>query len=308
MQDTLFKQAAFFLLNPDNSPSASTLCESLGEHTFKPCDSTQIVSTGFVNPFEFGADLIFNTQNASRAALRVEKKVLPAQVIKAILTERIKKIWIDEGRVVGREEKQRLKEDVISNLLPKAFSTTSQIDAIFDDTRNLLIVNQASEKQSDLMVDSLRDALGELEAKFPVTQDSLSQMMSGWILDGEAPGCFELADFCEFKRVGGEPITRVFRQDLTSENIVNLVRSGMTVTRLGLIWDDCIEFILSSDWTMRQIKYITESDEFHNNKDCSKDTEAGQYYASVVQTQMLDWLGTIFEELVEFAGGYEEYL
>ncbi|HDR1515044.1 TPA: recombination-associated protein RdgC, partial [Pasteurella multocida] len=67
-----------------------------------------------------------------------EEKILPAHVVKAELEQRIEQLEQKENRKLKKVEKQALKDDVVSMLLPRAFSKNQQT-ALWIDTENQLI-------------------------------------------------------------------------------------------------------------------------------------------------------------------------
>ena len=80
---------------------------------------------GWVSPINGQADNV-SFVHASQGCLMVcakrQEKVLPAAVINEFLNEKVEAIQDAEGRTVGRKERQSLKDDVMMELLPKAFT------------------------------------------------------------------------------------------------------------------------------------------------------------------------------------------
>ena len=56
-----------------------------------------------------------------------EEKMLPANVVKRELDERIESLEQKENRKLKKTEKQTLKDDVVMNLLPRAFTKISKL-------------------------------------------------------------------------------------------------------------------------------------------------------------------------------------
>ena len=295
-----FKQLTIYPLNKDKLPDLEMLANKLQEAAFKPCMGLDWDSIGFSSPVSFSPEMVFPAQNTWRIALKKEEKVLPAAVVRDILDEKINEIREIEGRNVGRKEKIELKENITDDLLPRAFTKSSKTEAIIDSQFGFLLINQANSNRAEMLLTKLRDALGGLEAKLPRTQQSPGSLMTEWLLQSSAAGHFELDSDCELKGLGdAAPVVRISHQDLTAEEVVNLVKNGKIVTQLGLCWQDRLRFVLTQDFTLKRIQFL----------DVVQEEAAGQgddmqsiTFAS--QILMAEALGELLSELVHHLGGW----
>lgn len=295
-----FNQLSIYPLIKDNLPDLETLADKLNEAAFKPCMGLDWDSIGFANPVSFSPEMVFPAQNTWRIALKKEEKVLPAAVVRDILEEKITEIRELEERNVGRKEKIELKETITDDLLPRAFTKSSKIEAIIDTQHGFLLINQANSNRAEMLLSKLRDALGGLDAKLPRTQQSPGSLMTEWLLNAAAAGHFELDSDCELKGLGdAAPVVRISHQDLTAEEVVNLVKNGKVVTQLGLCWQERVRFILTQDFTFKRIQFL----------DVIQEEAAGQgddmqsiIFAS--QILMAEALGDLLAELVHHLGGW----
>lgn len=295
-----FKQLTIYPLDKENLPALETLADKLAQAEFKPCMGMDWDSIGFASPVSFSPEMVFPAQNTLRIALKKEEKVLPAAVVRDILEEKISEIREAEGRNVGRKEKMELKETITDDLLPRAFTKSSKTEALIDTQRGLLLINQANTNRAEMLLTKLRDALGGLEARLPRTQQSPGSLMTEWLLNGAAAGHFELDSDCELKGLGdAAPVVRISHQDLTAEEVVNLVKNGKVVTQLGLSWQDRVRFVLTQDFTLKRIQFL----------DVIQEEAAGQgddiqsiTFAS--QILMAEALGDLLAELVHHLGGW----
>ena len=295
-----FKQLTIYPLNKDKLPDLEMLANKLQEAAFKPCMGLDWDSVGFSSPVSFSPEMVFPAQNTWRIALKKEEKVLPAAVVRDILDEKINEIREIEGRNVGRKEKIELKENITDDLLPRAFTKSSKTEAILDSQYGFLLINQANSNRAEMLLTKLRDALGGLEAKLPRTQQSPGSLMTEWLLQGSAAGHFELDSDCELKGLGdAAPVVRISHQDLTAEEVINLVKNGKIVTQLGLCWQDRVRFVLTQDLTLKRIQFL----------DVIQEEAAGQgddmqsiTFAS--QILMAEALGELLSELVHHLGGW----
>lgn len=295
-----FKQLTIYPLNKDKLPDLEMLANKLQEAAFKPCMGLDWDSIGFSSPVSFSPEMVFPAQNTWRIALKKEEKVLPAAVVRDILDEKINEIREIEGRNVGRKEKIELKENITDDLLPRAFTKSSKTEGIIDSQYGFLLINQANSNRAEMLLTKLRDALGGLEAKLPRTQQSPGSLMTEWLLQSSAAGHFELDSDCELKGLGdAAPVVRISHQDLTAEEVINLVKNGKIVTQLGLCWQDRVRLVLTQDFTLKRIQFL----------DVIQEEAAGQgddmqsiTFAS--QILMAEALGELLSELVHHLGGW----
>lgn len=281
-------------------PEKRHLDESLGNSWFTEPQGLDWFSEGFTHPNAFTDLAVFEAQKTMLISLMREEKVLPSAAIKHKLDERIIKIQTEEGRNVGRKEKQELREAIIDNLLPKALTKRSRTNGLLDT--GWLWVDTASRHKAENLLTKLREALGGLPAQQPVARQSPSSLMTNWLLQGEAQGRFELDS--DVTRVGAgdvAPKVKISRKDLTATDVVQHAKNGMIVTELGLVWNERVAFILTQDFTLKRIQWLdVVQEEAQDNCD---DAQSQAYATQLLMTAALSMM---FSELVELLGGWQE--
>ncbi|WP_107874431.1 recombination-associated protein RdgC [Neisseria weaveri] len=296
-----FKQVSFYPIAADKLPDFEKMAELLAQSEFTPCEGLDWFSEGFAAPFGFSPELVFPADFTLRISLKKEEKVLPAGVIRDLVEERVAEIQNAEARNVGRKEKQELKEQITDDLLPRAFTRSSRCQAVLDSKHGYLFINHAAATKAENMLTKLREALGGLEARLPDTQQSPSSLMTEWLLRGAAEGGFELDSDCELKGVGDmAPVIKISKQDLTADEVVQHVKSGKTVTQLGLVWREQISFVLSQDFTLKRIRYL---DVLQEEAEGYADDAAGLAFA--LQVLMAETLSVMLDELAGYLGGWK---
>lgn len=296
-----FKQLTFYPINHVNTlPEMDVIADKLATIPFTPVTGLNWSSEGFAAPQPFSPELIFPADFTWSVALKKSEKVLPAGVIREILDARVAEIGEQEGRTLSRKEKQILKENIIDELLPRAFTRSHQIHAVCDMRHGLLLVNTANANKSENLLAKMREALGGLDVRLPHTQYSPSELMTRWLLQGECAGGFELDDFCELKGLGETaPIVKINKQDLTADEVVQHIKNGKIVTQLGLIWREQIAFVLAENFTLKRIQFL---DVLQEQAEQSGDDAASLAWASqLIGTETLSILIT---ELVEHLGNW----
>ncbi|WP_455524416.1 recombination-associated protein RdgC [Neisseria lactamica] len=293
-----FKQVTPFRLL--ELPEKRYLDESLGNSWFTEPQGLDWFSEGFTPPNAFTDLAVFEAQKSMLINLMREEKVLPSAAIKHKLDEQVVKIQTAEGRNVGRREKHELREAIIDDLLPKALIKSSCTYGLF--AGEWLFVDTANHRKAENLLTKLREALGGLSAQHPVTRQSPASLMTNWLLQGEAQGRFMLDSDVTLVGAGDvAPKIKISRKDLTAEDVVQHAKNGMTVTELGLVWNDRVAFILTQDLTLKRIQWL---DVVQEEAEGSCDDAESMAYAT--QLLMEAALSTILGELVDLLGGWQE--
>ncbi len=293
-----FSQCTVFRL--PETPNAALLADKLADAPFAPCGGLDWFTEGFAAPQSFTPELVFKVEQTMGIALRREEKVLPGSVIQRAVDERVARIEQQEGRSVGRKERQELKEQVTDELLPRAFVRATHTRALFAD--GMLLVDSAAASKAENLLAKLREALGGLKAQLVHTRQTPSALMTSWLLQGHCEGGFELDSDCELKGVGDVvPVVKVSKQDLTADEVVQHVKNGKTVTQLGLVWREQIAFILTQDFTLKRIQYldVLQEEAESNGDDAANLAAASQLIVSAN-------LSALIGELIELMGGWQE--
>lgn len=262
-----FKNIALFELQKPFKLDAAELAEKLGERRFSPCLSQQMLSDGWVAPLGRKAvDLVHAVNNCFLICLQVEEKVLPAAVIKELLGDKVAEIEDREMRRVRRREKDQLRDELMLELTPRAFTRSRRSFAYIDRDRGWLIIDSASPKGIDELTSQLRETLGSLSLSLPQVASAPAAVMSDWLANGNVPADVDLEDECELR--DGEGVVRCKGQELTSDEIRVHLQAGKQVTRLNFIWADRIGLVLSDDLLIRRLRF-TElvQEKLHSNGD-----------------------------------------
>lgn len=297
-----FKQISFYPINIQQLPEADTLADKLNSSEFAPITGLDWFSEGFATPHGFSPELLFPADFTWLVSLKRSDKVLPASVIREFLDEKVAEIQENENRKIGKKEKNELKEQITDDLLPRAFTRSSRLYALCDTRHGFLFVNHASANKAENMVVKLREALGGLEAKLPHTKQSPSALMTEWLAAGAAAGGFELDSDCELRGSGDVvSVVKVAKQDLTADEVTQHLKTGKTVSQMGLVWREQIAFILTADFTFKRIQYL---DVLQEQAEQHGDDAPSMAFAE--QILMAESLSQMILELVEHLGGWQE--
>ncbi len=253
-----FKNLSLLRLAEPFPYTAETLAARLERYGFQPCPSHQPSAIGWTPPLGRKAvDLIHGVGGRLLMCLRTEEKVLPAMVVNQALAERIATIEEQEGRPVRRREKQEMRENLVSELVPRALTRSRLGYAYLDPVAGWLVIDSASPRGVEEITGMLRKSLDSLAVAPPKLAWTPAAVMTAWVAEGVAPDGFALGDVCELRESGAAGgLVRCRGQDLTSAEIRGHVQAGKQVTRLGLTWDERLTFILDETLVARRLRFL----------------------------------------------------
>ena len=244
----------------------SNLDELLPEAALKPVGPLELASRGFVSPFgralrqaqdDRDEALSHRVGDAIWLTLGGEDKILPAAVVNDLLAKKLTQIEEKEGRMPGGRTRKRIKEDLLHELLPRAFVKPSRTDALLDLEHGFLAVDTSSRKNAEAVASEIRHALGSFPALPLNAEVAPRNVLTGWIAGEPLPDGLALGEECELKdAMDGGAVVKCQNQELQSEEIAKHLEAGKQVTRLALVLDDHVSFVLGEDLVVRKLKFL----------------------------------------------------
>jgi recombination associated protein RdgC len=299
-----FKNLQIYRFTRPLEQDADTLEKNLEEFKFKPCGSQDISKLGWV--FPMGKSGSMYTHLATKQiliCLKKEEKMLPAGVIKEQLNERIEAIELEQGRAVKKKEKDSLKEEIIMQLLPRAFSRTSQTFAWIDPESDMLYIDASSTRKAEELISLLRKTLGSLPVVPVQLKNQADVVMTDWLVEGNIPAGFALEDEGELRSaLEGGGIIRCKQQDLLSDEIKNHLSADKFVTKLALNWAESISFIIGEEFALKRLKFADVLQE--QNEDIDKDDFAARFDADFAL--MTGEIRQLIPAIIDAFGGEQE--
>ncbi len=252
----MFKNARLFRLDTPFGLDAAELEERLAERRFRPCGPVETATLGWAAPLgEETAALVHAVSGCFLICARKQERLLPSAAVAEMLDERIAEVEAGEARDVGRAERRRLREQLINEMLPRAFTRSRRTQLYIDTESRWLIVDAASEKQAEEVVSLLRETLESLPAKLPAPAKAPADIMTAWLLEGTAPDDFVSGDACELRDADDKAsVVRCSGQDLSSDEILNHIRAGKHAVKLALEWDERLSFTLADDLSLKRLR------------------------------------------------------
>ena len=257
---TWFKNIYAYRLTRDINLEPEHIEAQLDEFRITPCGKQEMQKVGWDNALgKHGTMLTHSCDGNILLKARKEEKMLPATVINTTLAEKVDKLEQEQGRSLKKKEKDSIKEEIIFDLLPRAFSRFNQNYALIMPKLQLVLVEASSIKKAEEVLALLRKSLGSLPVAPIETQMPIENAMTQWVKTGTPPQHFSLGNEAELKAIlehGGT--IRCKQQELTSEEIINHINADKMVTKLAISWQERIDFILCDDMSLKRIKFSEE--------------------------------------------------
>ena len=236
----------------------SDLETQLAECALKPVGPLELSSRGFVPPFgQHGDALSHGIHDALWLTVGGEDKLLPGAVVNDLLQKKLAAIEEKEGRKPGGRTRKRLKDELVTELLPRAFVRPVRSDALLDTTLGVIAIDTSSRKNAESVVSEIRRALGSFPA-LPVNAETAPRaILTGWIAGDALPDGLSLGDECELRDPSDSgAVVKIQRMELVGDEINKHLEAGKQVTRLALVLDDHVSFVLGEDLVVRKFKLL----------------------------------------------------
>jgi recombination associated protein RdgC len=253
-----FKNLGVFRLTEAFTLTQEDLEQKLEALSFHPCGPHEESSFGWTSPLGKNSQQLVHSANGFMMLCgKKEERVLPAAVVNELVQERILETENQQARKLSKKERTEIKDELIFDLLPKAFTFSRKIYAYIDPKGGWLIVDAASAKSTEDLLSLLRKALSSLPAVPLNTIEKPTTTMTQWLLNNQAPDDITIEDECELRspeEAGG--IIRCKRHDLTLPEIKNHLDTGKEVIKLAVSWADRISFIIDENLAIKRLRFL----------------------------------------------------
>ena len=251
-----FKNLTVYRLPADWSWSAASLEEALARRPLQPCSPLEMRSMGWV-PAATTDRLLHTVGEQHLVALGVDQKLLPASIVRQEAQQRARVQAQTQGFPVGRRQMRALKMQVLDELRARALTRRRITRGWIDPGNGWLVVDSASDRRAEELVETLRDTLGSLAVQKVDTERSPSACMASWLMQSEAAGAFAIEQDLELQ--SGEPaksIVRYRRHPLDGREVRAYVTGGKRPTQLGLTWNGRISFVLTEKLQIKRVEFL----------------------------------------------------
>lgn len=294
-----FKNIFVFAFTRPFALSAQALIEHLNTQLYTPCKSTDLSHFGWCQPFgKHGKALVEEQAGNLLICAKHEEKIIPASVVNDHLDLRISQLEFEQGRSPTKKEKEQFKEDIIFDLLPRAFSKYSITQAYISPVNNIIVVNSSSRSKAEDLLALLRKCLGTLRVTSFSPSVAPDETMTNLIVEQNLPEVFSMGHGAKLSGIGDHaPQIGMKNCDLNSEEVKAHIDAERYVTRLSLEYDNCMSFDVCDDLSIKAIKYfdvLTEQNDDIDKDDIKCRLEADLLLMSSETNRMINDVLAIF--------------
>jgi recombination associated protein RdgC len=292
-----FKNLSIFRLTEEFTLSPEDLELKLEQMAFRPCGSHEESTFGWTSPLGKSSEQLVHSANGFLMVCgKKEERVLPASVVNEMMQEKILETEEQQGRKLAKKERTAIKDELIFELLPRAFTFSNKTYAYIDPKGGWLIVDAASAKKAEDLLSSLRKSLGSLPAVPLNTIEKPIKVMTEWLVNNQAPDDITIEDECELRapeEAGG--IIRCKRHDLSLPEIKNHLDIGKEVIKLAVSWADRLSFIIDENLAVKRLKFLDLIQD--QVSDVDTDSEAAQFDVdfAIMSLELANFLPRLLE-------------
>lgn len=252
-----FKHLQLYRLLDEHDWSFDQLLETLETQRFTPVGESQARRTGWTSPAGRQSDQLLHEVRGHRLmTLKRQERLLPATVVRETLEERVEQLTHEQGQPPSRRDRQALKEQIVEELLPRAFTRVTRTDLWWDCERRLIGINAASAKRAEEVLDLLRETLGSLKVVPLAPQTPAGRTMTGWLTDATSrPEGLTLGDQLELRAKGDDGVLRARLIDPDGEEVRVALEVGRQASRLALVIEEQMSLVLQEDMSIRSIRF-----------------------------------------------------
>ncbi len=300
-----FKNFIFYRFTNPFLVAEEQLEEALQAEAFTPCGSQDLSRYGWVSPSNGLQDTFCHSVHGFHLiSAQKETKILPPAVVRQTVEDKVAVLEQAQARKVYRKEREQLKDEVVIDLLPRAFSRFQRTAALIAPQQGWLIVDASSHKRAEELLSYLRSTLGSLPVALPEVKQSPSAVMSHWVETGQnLPTGLQVLDECELRdNLVESGVIRIKGQDLSDDEFTAHLEAGKRVVKLAVEWEEQLRFVIQEDLTVKRVK-LSEQMQEQRAQDAPED-ELAQLDADIAQmglefTRLIPVILEAFGGLVE---------
>jgi recombination associated protein RdgC len=295
----VFKNAKVYRLADAFDWDQLELHERLAAQAFRPCGPLEAATLGWVSPLVPDAELLAHAINGClMVAARRQERLLPGSVVSEALAERVAELEDVEGLEVSARERRRLRDELMAQMLPRAFTRSRLLRAYIDPVGGWAVVDTASDKMAEEVLSLLRRSLDGLPVKPLTAGVPVSERLSAWLASGAAPQGLALEDRCELRdRDDTRAVVRCSGVELDAPEVRSHLESGKGVVALGLTWGDGLSFVLDERLALRRLRFADELIEAAADDAGEDEALRREAEAAIMTGQLRELLGWLAAEL-----------
>lgn len=250
-----FRNLQIYRLPSPWNISAADLGFQLFRRRFQPCASQDQTSQGWAAPCG-GDQLVHIVGGQFLIALCIEQRLLPAAVVRQEAEQRAEHLAAEQGYKPGRKQMKDLREQILREFLPRAFTRRRNVLAWIDPVNGWLGIDAPSQARAEDLLGYLRDSLDTLPLALVRTEHSPARAMADWLADGSAPGEFRVDMDCHLRSITEEKREVAYKRGLEDDQIREHIAAGKMPTRLAMTFNDRISFVLTEKLEIKRLDFL----------------------------------------------------
>lgn len=238
------------------------------------------------------------------------ERMVPGKIVRQRVLTKVREIEKDQERKVYAREKQQIKDEILSEMLPRAFIDQKVIQVLISGP--YIFISTTSANKGEDVLSMLRERLGSLPVRPVAVKTTPIESFTQWFTRNELPDNFSLTG--DFKANNSSDETDLVTGKGTSpesEGLSELVlEHGRRVTVLGLNWTNpdhdaatATSFTVNEMLGVKGIKWADEIVDMAAN-DAGEDAD----HVTLMRTTYLLLaveVVTLFKDLLIALGGEE---
>lgn len=262
-----FKNLQVFKLTEALNVDAAGLDDVLAQRVLRECGPQEPRNLGWVSPVAQSVEaneqpLVHSVSGCMIIAMGSEERLLPASVVREELEERIMLAEQADGKKPSRKERTAIKEEIEFELMPRAFTRRKRMHALIDPVDGWVIVDGAAANRAEELLTLLRECLGSLKVLPLQQEDVVRDALTQWLQAGDLPAGLEIGFDCELRETGEDNgVIRCANFNLHGEEVQNALNVGRVVSRLGLVWQERVSFLLNDKAAFLRLKFLDQLQE-----------------------------------------------
>lgn len=256
---SLIKNALLYRITAWSDSSPEDIAGRLADAEFTECRPTQPQSAGWVAPRGLkNGMLLERVGSALILKLQVERRAVPAAAVKIALEAKLEAIERETGRRPKGKAAKELKEEIVQDLLPRAFPRRSGTLVWIDRQAGMLVVGAQSVASADMAVTLLVEALGGgVRLQLLQTTCAPATAMSHWLVSQEPPPGFTVDRETTLQQPDSEKAAvRYTRHTLDIAQVAEHIQQGKLPTKLAMTWQSRVSFVLTDALALKSIKLL----------------------------------------------------
>jgi recombination associated protein RdgC len=250
----MFRNLRLYRLQGSWPQDEESLSARLAAAAFTPCSAVAQRSAGWEPPVEGDGAFCRRVGGANLMRLRTQTRILPAAAVNEALEERLQAFRQRAQRDPSRREKRELKDEVVSELLPKALLRSARTRGLVLLSENILAIDTASAVQAEHFMDQLRAALGTLQVAPLAFSRPIGELLTKLFM-GDGPRSFSAGRECRMQdpALGGAYV-HWSDMELADSSVRRHVREGLRLDRLAIVYDELLSGVLDQEGVLRKLR------------------------------------------------------